>query len=243
MAAHGRGFCNPRSQRTRTAKKSDATAPGGRRGACFRDLASELLVAGQSHGIGVPLLRGPRSRLGAWLRTADCQTGMRWAINPVHGRETDCRARTTAIRRMALSGGQAPCCARYPHWRARAAERTRIHVPQPPTPDHLPVGTSPVSEDGCRLQGLVDLPRHAVTRLTQSVHLRVFHVVHFPVRTVDCHRHSNPPHRSASVAEVPGTGGESVPAATSHNRTVPSRLPLARVRPSGLKATLVTQSA
>ncbi len=97
--------------------------------------------------------------------------------------------------------------------------------------------------DGRRLQGLVDLPRHAVTRLTQSVHLRVFHVVHFPVRAVDCHRHSNPPHRSASVAEVPGAGGESVSAATSHNRTVPSRLPLARVRPSGLKATLVTQSA
>ena len=142
MAAHGRGFCNPRSQRTRTAKKSDATALGGGRGACFRDLASELLVAGQSHGIGVPLLRGPRSRPGAWPRPADCRTGMRWPINPVHGRETDCRARTIAILRMALSGDQVPCCVRYPHWRTRAGERTRIHVPQPPGPVHLPVGLS-----------------------------------------------------------------------------------------------------
>ena len=114
--------------------------------------------------------------------------------------------------------------------------------PWAPAPPHLPVGLSPVPEmDG------VSGPRGSAASRgsppTQSVHLRVFHVAHLPVHIVDRHRHPHPPYRSASVAEVSGTGGESVPSATSHNRTVPSRLPLARVRPSGLKATLVTQSA
>lgn len=93
MAAHGCGLCSPRSQRTLTAKKGDATAPGGRRGACFRDLASELLVAGQPHAIGVPILRGPDpiSGLGLALRivgqecdgrSIQCTTG-RWIV--AHG--------------------------------------------------------------------------------------------------------------------------------------------------------------
>ena len=241
MVVHGCGFCNPRSQRTRTVKKSDATAPSTGRGACFRDLASELLVAGQSHGIGIPLLRGPRSRPGAWPRPADCRTGMRWP------RSIQCTAGRRIVAHGPLQFGGCHCqVARFPaalglptgEHAQRNGHASMCHSLQPRSTYRLGF-----PGDGRRLQGLVDLPCHAVTRLTQSVHLRVFHVVHFPVRAVDCHRHSNPPHRSASVAEVPGAGGESVSAATSHNRTVPSRLPLARVRPSGLKATLVTQSA
>ncbi len=112
---------------------------------------------------------------------------------------------------------------------------TNIH---PCAPAHLSVALSPVPGNGRRLQGLGSLLRHPVSCLTQIVYLRIFNVVHLPVHVVDCHCFPNTPHLSASAVEVPGAEGESVPAATSHNRTVPSRLLLARVRPSGLKATL-----
>lgn len=61
---------------------------------------------------------------------------------------------------------------------------TNIH---PCAPARLSVGLSPIPGDGRCLQGLGGLPSHAVSRLTQTVYLRIFNVVHLPVHVVDCH--------------------------------------------------------